>query len=125
MKRQTPPEWGLKGLTPRRGPAMIDLRSNNQVRVFHHPILIAICRHACAGNSGLRAGSGYHGIGSETASRAVRRIARDPNKMQRPMYVGTESNPQTPRQSEPFTGMLCLCHRTKSIPQGQSFRTEL
>ena len=58
--------------------------------------------------------SGYHGIGSATASRAVRRIARDPNKMQRPMHVGTENHPHDPRQSEPFTGMLCLDHRTEN-----------
>ncbi len=60
------------------------------------------------------ADSGYCGIESETAKRAVHRIARDSHKMQWPMHVGTESHPLDPRQSEPLAGMLCLDHRTKS-----------
>ncbi len=93
---------------------MIELRRSTGCDLTTKPIPVASSLFVCADNSGVRTDSGYHGIGSATASRVVLSMTRDPHKMPRPMHVGTENHPHDPRQSEPFTGMLCLDHRTEN-----------
>ena len=123
QKQLTPPERGQRALTGSPLGAMIGLRSSIGCDLTTNYSRLQLADDRGRVTAARSIDSGYCGIESETAKRAVHGIARDSNKMLWPMHVGTESHPLDPRRSQPFTGMLCLDHRTKSHTRRKQHET--